>query len=158
GRGQFRGEAGGRVDIGEVCPDGGDDLAADEPQPGDQGDAAGEHRGEGNGRLAVDAVGAQHVDDGGEGADGVGDVVGTVAECEGRSGEHLKPVEEDVGGPQLGLLAQDVVEDEDGQQHGDADNRQHEDSADGAHAHVEVLQALDQQHRGDDDRAGGGDE
>ena len=81
-----------------------------------------------------------------------------MAEGECGGGEHLHPGEQDVRRTGNRLLAQGLGEDEHSQPHGRADHRHDEQAADGGHAHVEVLQTLEQQHRGDDDRTCGGDE
>ena len=139
--------------LGQAGTDGLDNEAADEPQARNEGNAHSHHDRQRDGDFVRNPVGLQDIEDGGEGADGVGDVVRAVREREGGGGEDLHPREKKEGRAGQGLLLQGAGEDEDGHPDHGAYHAHDKEVLQRGEVNAGVLEALEEHHRGDDNSA-----
>ena len=101
-------------------------------------------------------AGLEDVNNRSERANGIGNVVGTVGEGEGRSGKYLHPRKEKEGGLSQRLLLQGAGENEDGHPHHCADHAHDQQVLKDAEIESGVLETLEHHHGGDDDGTNGG--
>ena len=123
----------------QVGADGGNHFFTNKPQADDEGDAEGNHHHRRNGGGGADFAGAQYVHNRGKRADGIGDVVGTVAEGEAGGGKYLHPAKHQESGFAQVFALQGFGIDKGSQPNTGTDHTNHQKAVEGAHAQIQIL-------------------